>query len=125
MKKHLQTRHLFVPIATLASVISPFVTCAIGLNLSMATSYKMKFIYLINQIVLPVIVSIAFITFVWGIYSYFIAGGASPDKRGEGAKFIMYGVIGFAIIFSVWGLVALFSNFFGLGGYSAPTYPTL
>ncbi len=125
MKAPFSAIRLFVPIATLASVISPFVTRAIGLNLSMATSYEMKFVYLINHIVLPIIVSIAFITFVWGIYTYFISGGANPEKRSEGTKFIMYGVIGFAIIFSVWGLVALLSNFFGLGGYSAPTYPTL
>ncbi|VAW32748.1 hypothetical protein MNBD_CPR01-165 [hydrothermal vent metagenome] len=108
-----------------AFLAMPFLAMAAAPDLTGVFLYENSFVTVVNQIIVPILVSIAFISFIWGVYKYFIAGSASPEKRKEGASFIMYSVIGFAIIFSIWGLVNLFAGFFGLTGYRAPAYPTL
>lgn len=59
----------------------------------------------IDSTLVPVIFAIAFIVFIWGVYTYFIAGGGNEEKRKEGRTFVMYGIIGFFIMISVWGIV--------------------
>lgn len=80
-------------------------------------------IYFINTVLVPLVLALAFLMFVWGVFNYFIAGGASEEKRQEGQKFVLWSVIAFAVIFSVWGLVALLMNSFGFGGEYMPPLP--
>ncbi len=71
---------------------------------------------IINGVLIPIIFAIAFIVFLWGIFKYFIASGANPDERAKGKSLLMYGLIGFAIMLSLWGLVNIVVNTFNLGG---------
>src|SRR3989338_6518104 len=68
--------------------------------------------------ILPVLISLGVIYFVWGVVQYFIAGGEEAKKTGKDR--IIYGIIGLAVIVSLWGIVYLVVATFGLGGYSAP-----
>jgi hypothetical protein len=77
----------------------------------------------INQVVVPFIMALAFLMFVWGVFNYFIAGGASEEKRQEGQKFVLWSVIAFAVIFSIWGLVRVLMVSFGFGGEYMPPLP--
>jgi len=70
----------------------------------------------INVILIPFLLTLAFFFFLYGVYNYFIAGGTSEEKRGEGQKFVMWGVIAFAVIFSVWGLVGFLIRSVGFTG---------
>jgi hypothetical protein len=83
----------------------------------------------INFVLVPLLIAVAFIVFLWGVYKYFIYGGDSDDKRSEGKTFVMYGVIGFVIIFSLWGLVNVGVSVLGLGtggrGQTNLPYPTI
>jgi len=97
-----------------------------GINLTYIQGYSDSIITIINSILLPVLVAIAFIVFLWGVYTYFIKGADSDTERGKGKTFVLYGVIGFVIIFSIWGLVNIFSSTLNLSpGGSAPTIPTI
>ena len=60
---------------------------------------------LINNIAVPVIFALAFIVFIWGVFTYFIAGGSDEEKRGKGRSLMLYGLLGFFVMVSVWGLV--------------------
>ncbi len=71
---------------------------------------------IINGVLIPLIFAIAFIVFLWGIFKYFIASGANPEERVKGKSLLMYGLIGFAVMLSLWGLVNIAVNTFGLGG---------
>ena len=60
---------------------------------------------LINNVAVPVIFALAFIVFIWGVFSYFIAGGHDEERRDKGKQLMLYGIIGFFVMVSVWGLV--------------------
>ena len=79
---------------------------------------------ILNDYVVPVIFAIAFIVFLIGIYRYFIAGGANEEKVQEGQKFVLWSVIGFVIMFSIWGIINLFINTLGFDTTSRPAFPT-
>lgn len=74
--------------------------------------------------VVPVIFAIAFLIFIWGVFQYFIAGAASEEKRDQGKQFVMWGLIGFVVMVSVWGLVNLLANTLGFNRDTRPGLPT-
>src|SRR3989338_3837023 len=73
--------------------------------------------------VLPVLISLGVIYFVWGVVQYFI--GEGEEAKTKGRDRIIYGIIGLAVIISIWGLVAIITNTFGVGGQSAPDVTNL
>ncbi|MDO8575370.1 MAG: hypothetical protein Q7R78_01570 [bacterium] len=67
------------------------------------------------------ILGLCVVLFVWGVYQYFFVKNESGDgKKGEAGMFVMYGVIGFFIILSFWGLVSILKNTFGFD-YGIPS----
>lgn len=68
----------------------------------------------IDGIVIPVILSIGFLVFVWGMFKYFIQGGHSDEAQESGKSLIMYAVAGFVVILAFWGIVNLISGGIGL-----------
>lgn len=95
-------------------------------------NYIQVLISFINNLLIPLLLTGAFFFFVFGVYKYFIEGGTSEEKRGEGQKFVLWGVIAFAVIFSVWGLVGILVRSLGFSGYEThppiprfPSAPTL
>ena len=79
---------------------------------------------ILNDYVVPVIFALAFIMFLWGVYRYFIAGGANEEKVKEGQKFVLWSVIGFVLMFSIWGIINLFINTLGFDTTDRPAFPT-
>ncbi len=59
----------------------------------------------INTSVVPVIFAFAFAAFVWGVMKYFFINVDDQTKREEGRQFILWGVLGMVVLFSVWSLV--------------------
>ena len=83
------------------------------------------FLGFINDYVVPLIFAIAFLMFLWGVFRYFIAGGASDENHKEGRQFILYAVIGFVLMASVWGIVNLLRDSTGLDSGAEPPLPTI
>lgn len=79
---------------------------------------------LINGVLVPVLFAVAFIVFLYGIANAYIFSHGDPDRVAEGHKLVLWGLIAFAIMISMWGLVNVVANTFGLTGYYAPTMPT-
>ena len=69
----------------------------------------------INSFVIPFIWALAFIVFIWGVFQYFIMGGANEEKREEGKKLVVWGIIAFFVMSSIWGIVNLFTGTFQFG----------
>lgn len=73
----------------------------------------------INRYVLnPIIIfffALATLILFWGIFQ-FIASETADNKREEGKKKIIWGVVGIFIMFSAYGLISLILDTFGLNG---------
>lgn len=67
-----------------------------------------------NATVIPLLVSATFLIFLWGIVQYFFIKKDDPKARAEGVQFMLWGVISFTVIISMWGFVTILLNTFGL-----------
>jgi Type IV secretion system pilin len=76
-----------------------------------------------NNILIPFIVGIGFLVFVWGMFQYFIAGGANDDAKEKGKSLMIYATLGFILIIVFWGVVNLLTNSIGLGGKTLEGVP--
>src|SRR3989338_1297810 len=77
----------------------------------------------IVEAVIPLLFGLAFVYFLWGMYTYIKA--ASTEGKEGARETIIYGIIGLFVMVSVWGLVNLLTGTFGLEGDvpSPPTFP--
>ena len=69
---------------------------------------------IVNQVILPLLLAAAFISFVWGILQYFFLHADSEESRRQGRQLILWGILGFTIIFSVWGIVYILLDILGI-----------
>jgi hypothetical protein len=81
-------------------------------------------LYLINNVLVPVLFAIAFIVFLYGIARAYIFSGGDPEKVKEGHKLLLWGLIAFVVMISIWGIVNVVANTFGLAGSYAPQTPS-
>lgn len=91
------------------------------MNLGGGTSFKdfvgagtTGIIGVLNTVVVPTIFTLAFLVFIWGVVNYFFIHGGEETKREEGRKFILWGIIGMAVLFSVWGIVNILLSTLGI-----------
>lgn len=68
----------------------------------------------LSSVVIPLLVTLAGAFFLWGIVNYFFLNGSNEEKRLEGRSFVIWGLLGLVVIFSVWGLVSMLLSTFGL-----------
>ena len=69
---------------------------------------------LLNTVVVPVIFALAFLVFVWGVLNYYLFNGGDEKKREEGRAFVLWGLLGMVLLFSVWGFVNLLLSTLGI-----------
>ena len=69
-----------------------------------------------NTVLIPFIIGIGFLVFVFGMFQYFIAGGANDEKKEQGKSLMIYATLGFVLIIIFWGIVNLLASSTGLSG---------
>lgn len=68
----------------------------------------------VNASIIPLFYTFAFLLFIIGIVRFFFLGG--EEGREKGRQFMLWGIIGFVVMFSVWGIVRLLLTTFGVSG---------
>jgi len=81
-----------------------------------------RFGQLFNSVV-PVLIALGVLYFVWGVVSYVIA--SDEEAKSAGRDRIIFGIIGLAVIIGVWGLVNFLRNTFGLNNNTNIQLPTV
>ena len=76
-----------------------------------------------NTVLIPFIIGIGFLVFVWGMFKFFIVGGANDDAKEQGKSLMIYATLGFLLIIVFWGVINLLVSTTGLGGGTIPTFP--
>lgn len=102
----------------------PTFTVSVGVCTATICGVARTILYIINNILVPVLFAVAFIVFLYGVADAYIFSKGDASKVAEGHKLILWGLIAFAVMISLWGLVNVVSNTFGLSGYYAPDLPT-
>jgi len=77
----------------------------------------------INGILIPFILGIGFLVFVWGMFRYFIAGGANDEAKEQGKSLMIYATLGFVLIIIFWGVVNLVAQSTGLENATLDSIP--
>jgi len=77
---------------------------------------------ILNPLIL-LFLGLAVVYFMWGVFKYVGKGESESDRR-EGAQMMMYGIVAIFVMVSVWGLVTILINTFGLST-SVPKPPAL
>lgn len=67
-----------------------------------------------TTVLIPFIIGIGFLVFVWGMFQYFIVGGANDESKVKGKSLMIYAALGFLLIIVFWGVINLLSSLTGL-----------
>lgn len=106
------------PALTMLPVVAAAQTFDSG---SKASTFMTSILTFINATAIPFILGIGFLVFVWGMFQYFIAGGANDDAKAKGKSLMVYATLGFVLVIIFWGVISLVSQTTGLTGQAAPT----
>jgi hypothetical protein len=100
---------------------------AAGFNTDTIAAYttgSYGIIAVVNYYIVPLVFTIALLIFLLGVAKAYIISANNETERAKGNKLIMWGILGFAVMLSVWGLVNLVAATLGLStGTTAPTAP--
>ncbi len=75
----------------------------------------------INNILVPVLFAVAFIVFLWGAFYTFIVGANDTDVKDKGKNLMLWGLIGFFVMVSIWGLVNILTGTVSFGENRGPS----
>ncbi len=115
----------FAPFVALAQVVAGGTTCVADPTLNTSgTLFTLlcRIGQLLNAIV-PVLIALGVVYFVWGVISYVVSG--DEEAKSKGRDRMIYGIIGLAVIIGLWGLVNLLRNTFGLNNTQRIELPTV
>ena len=110
-------KHIFkIALIPALFLFTPFIVMAATFQ-SILTTIGTLLGYLI-----PILMVIATIVFIWGIISYILSAG-SDERKKEAKNLIIWGLIGLFVIVAMWGLVTVIGSTFGVSETVIPGAP--
>ena len=100
-----------VPAFTIVAIALPFIVSAATAQ-DIVTPIANNVLALVRVLVLIVFV-LAIVAFGWGIVQFIFAGG-DPTAIGKAKSFLLWGVIGMAVMSSLFGLITFLQQYFGV-----------
>lgn len=93
-------------------------TSSVGVACNLPNKAKIQDLFnyvscIISKSIIPLIFTLAVAFFVWGVVQYMLAS-ADEHKKEMGKQYMVWGIIALTVMVSVWGLVNLVGNTFGL-----------
>ena len=119
--KTISRSHSLVSAFAIIAISLPLIVAAAGSAQDLLTPVANNILALVRVLVLIVFV-LAIVAFGWGIVMFIFAGG-DPTQLGKAKSFLLWGVIGMAVMASLFGLITFLQNYFGLqaGGLKVDT----
>ena len=71
---------------------------------------------MIGTSVIPLLFVLAVASFVWGVVQYVI-NSDEEAKKAKGRQFMLWGIIALSVMVSIWGLVGILRNTFGIENF--------
>ena len=104
-----------VPVAPTGQTVST------GVPKTFADLVENKIIAELLQPLAPLLVGIAVVVFLFGVYKFVISD--SSEEKQEGREFMIWGIVGLFIMLSLWGMISILSNTFNLDNTSINSVP--
>ena len=107
----------FIGISSVVALISPVAVFAQATLASQCASNSLTLCTVINRVfgylnqALFLLIGLSIVTFAYFVFKYFIQPN---ENRKDAGSYVMYSIIGFFVILSVWGLVHILQNTFGV-----------
>ena len=99
------------------------VTGSCGSGITTLTSLINFFTCTLMNAVVPLLMALSVVGFVYGIIQYFL-NPDNEEKRKAGKSFMLWGLVALFVIVSIWGLVGILSNtFLGSSHTYLPSLP--
>lgn len=106
-----------ISIAAFASIVSCYAQNANAALLGPGTTISDLIVSVMNILrsLIPLLISAAIIVFLYGVLRFIVKSSAgNAEGRKEGINFMIFGIIGIAVMVSVWGLVRFVTSTFGV-----------
>lgn len=84
----------------------------------MIQEYILAFLGFINGLLIPLLIVVAFLVFLWNVVRYFIIGGSSEESQTKAKTYAVWSILAFVIMTGVWGIVNIFGRTFGFDNRS-------
>ncbi len=111
MKKHL---------LSLLAIFAPALALAQGVNTGYFEALVSAISTIVNDFLVPIVIALAVLVFLWGVFNAFILGGSDEGKRADGRKLMLWGIIAFVVMGALWGIVNLVAVLFGVNPGTTP-----
>ena len=76
--------------------------------------YLSSIVDFVNNYIIPMIIAAAILFFIWGMFKFFILGGADEEKRKSGQQLMIWAVVGLVLMLSIQGIVNIVGDAVGL-----------
>ena len=96
------------------AIAIPLIASAAATADDIITPIANNVLRLVRVLVLIVFV-LAIVAFGWGIVQFIFAGG-DPSAIGKAKSFLLWGLIGMAVLASLFGLITYIQSYFGIEG---------
>lgn len=77
-------------------------------------TYLIDFFNFLQDILMPLLVTVVTLVFVWNATRFFIFQSDTEEGREKAKTFTLWSIVGFVVTLSVWGIVHFFANILGL-----------
>ena len=77
-------------------------------------TFTQGIILFINNFLIPLMIALCVLGFIWGVFQYFILGSDDEEKRKQGRSLMLYAIIGFVAIVALWGIVEFVAQGIGV-----------
>lgn len=92
---------LFLPFVASAQTLQVFIPNLIGF---------------LGAVVVPFLIGMAFLFFVFNGVRYFVIGGSNEQDREKAKSLAIYGIAAFVFLVIFWGIINMLTSSIGLGG---------
>ena len=110
------------PVMTLAQTTGGNPTVCTSGQITTLQGVLCKISEILNAVI-PVLIALGVVYFVWGVISYVVS--SDEEAKTTGRNRMIWGIIGLAVIIGLWGLVNILKNTFGLGNIQNINFPTV
>ncbi len=103
-------KHIKYYVFALALLVAPALASAQSAQFGALGDFASTIVSFINGVLIPLIFAVALLVFIWGMFTYFILGGADEGKRDQGKSLMTWAIIGFVMMIIIWGIVNLLAG---------------